>query len=407
MPPSLLDIRHVIIEDASNAHPSEANGLHQVARSLVLEQNRAGDRARIFYFPAGEQNRPPADVPVEVIEPVGPSLKGHRFLVDRSEGSPLFREISPQTVVHIHGVRQTLLVSLTYALRARGVPYCITGHSRYAHIFNAKERSRYWKTHAYVRFLERPFLEKARFVHALTTFEADEIRHMAPQATILTLQNGVFSTEMDGAPREPSWLPPAEGFPVFGFFGRLAVEHKGLDLLVDGFTRYKHAGGRGSLQIMGTGDEERESLAAACAAAGVKDHVSILAPRFGAAKNELLTKWSFFVMPSRFDHMPLAALEAGLAGLPLILTERTGIDVTHYDAGIRIADITADAVATALMRGERLSTERWREQSRAAHHMVRAASDWTEIAELLRARYMPAEQAHTARPTCMAPASPA
>ncbi len=384
-----LEIRHVIVEDASNIHPSEANGLHQVARNLVLEQNRAGDRARIFYVPAGAQNHPPADVPLEIVHPVGPSLRGRSFLVDQSETSPLFADISAQTVFHIHGVRQPLLVSLTRALRRRGAPYGLTGHSRYAHIFNAEDKGKYWKTAAYVRLLERAFLEKARFLHALTEIEAGELRQMAPRARIAVVPNGVFSSRLDGTPPKPRLRTRDDTYPVFGFFGRLEIAHKGLDLLVDGFARYKKAGGPGTLQIMGTGDDMRRDLVERCQASGVSSHIVILEPQFGKAKNEVLKSWDFFIMPSRFDRMPLSALEAALAGLPLIMTDSTGVDLHRHGAGIRIAQRTSEAVQHALERAATLTPQEWSYCSLSGYHMARSTADWTINAQALRELYLP------------------
>ena len=389
-----LDIRHLIIEDAGCTHPSEANGVHQVARRLVMEQNRAGDYSRIFYVPAGNHNEPPANVPVEVIKPTGPTVRGRAFAVDLTDTSPLIMGCTPGTVFHIHGVRQPLLISLTHGLRKRRLPHVITCHSRYSHIFNRHGQIEYRKTAAYVHFLERPILEKARYVHALTPVEAEEVRRIAPKANIVTVPNGVFSSGLDGTPPEPALDPWGRGnFPVFGFFGRLAVEHKGLDLLVNGFAQYKHAGGPGTLQIMGTGDEARRQLAELCAAAGVSGDVTILDPKFGSAKNEVLKTWDFFVMPSRFDRMPLAALEAGLLGLPLIVSEESGIDAENYHAGLRIPNLTAEAVASSLAEAAKLTPEEWRSFSLGAYRMVLSSADWTGITARLRELYSPLESA--------------
>lgn len=380
-----LDIRHLIVEDKNNNHPSEANGLHQVARSLALEQNRAGDSARIFYVPAGEQNRPPAGVPVTTVMPKGPDLRGLRLWAD---DAVLLEDASSQTFFHIHGVRQPLLVSLTYALRRRGIPYAVTGHSRYAHMFTSEGSRIYWKTRVYARLLERGFLEKARFLHALTDLEAEELRRIAPRARIAIVQNGIFSGRLGGMPRAPMQRLRSPNYPVFGFFGRLAVRHKGLDLLVAGFARYKEAGGAGRLEIMGTDAAERQALQESCQAAGVGRHVSIIEPRFGDAKDEVLKRWDFFVMPSRFDRMPLAALDAALIGLPLILTDSTGWDLRGHKAGLPIMDHSAEAVAAALFAGEALSAEKWHDYSLAAHRMAKSSGDWTAIAETLRNYYV-------------------
>ena len=139
---------------------------------------------------------------------------------------------------------------------------------------------------------------------------------------------------MDGSPPAPSRSAPSSEFPRFGYFGRLEIEHKGLDLLVEGFARYRHNGGRGHLAIFGTGPAF-EKLAGLITASGASDWVTLDGPRFGEAKFEALRSWDYLVMPSRFDGMPIAALEAALVGLPLLVSPATGLGelIETYGAG--------------------------------------------------------------------------
>jgi glycosyltransferase involved in cell wall biosynthesis len=175
---------------------------------------------------------------------------------------------------------------------------------------------------------------------------------------------------------------------MFGYFGRLEIEHKGLDLLVGGFAHYRNSGGKGHLGIFGTGPAF-ERLAALIAASGTSDHVTLEGPRFGEAKFEILRTWDYLVMPSRFDGMPIAALEAALVGLPLLVSPATGLGelIERHRAGDMIRPLTAEGVAATLRRAETVTPSDWQTKSANAYRMAIAAGDWTTVAERIRALY--------------------
>lgn len=381
-----LDIRHVLVED-SDDHPSAANGIHVVARNLAREQLHAGDRAKLLFLAGYGVGDAPKDVPVEIIPVTGPALKGHHLWLDGQTLDRILEGAGPRTVFHLHGVRRPLLVSLAARLRRRGIRYGITAHSRYAHIFDHGGQLRFRKTALYVKLFERPILEGASFVHALTEDEIGSITPLAPKAPIHLLQNGAFSSALDGVPVIPGRAPRQDAFPVFGFCGRLAVAHKGLDVLAEGFALYRQAGGRGRLHIAGTGEAERLELQTACERLRLAGSATVDGPRFGNDRDALMTAWDFFVLPSRYDRMPLAALEAGLLGLPLLLTEQTGIFPAQHGAGLKIPAVSAGAVAETLRDAENIGPEQWRAMSQRAHDMVAASSDWTLIARRMRELY--------------------
>jgi len=393
------DIRHLIVEDDNELHPTDANGLHQVARNLVAEQNAVGDRAQIYFLPAGHQNKPPrsaADVPVHCLSAEGRRFWGHRVQPHANQVGRLLNGVSSATVFHLHGVRQPLLVNITAKLRKRNIPFVVTAHSRYAHVFDPAGKLVNLRTAAYVYLLERPFLEAASCVQALSLDEHEILQKLAPRAKVRLIPNGVFSSKRGGVQAKPAGAPAFTcNGPVFGYFGRLAVEHKGLDALVQGFAVYRKSGGAGTLQIMGTGDAAREALKELGAVHGVACDLQLLSPRFGSDKDEVVKGWHYFVMPSRFDRSPLAALEAALLGRPLVLTRQTGLQFERYAAGIAIENVTPDAVAAALHRAARMSPKQWSEQSAGAHRMVLDTADWTVIAGKLRQYYLPADHSRS------------
>jgi glycosyltransferase involved in cell wall biosynthesis len=69
-----------------------------------------------------------------------------------------------------------------------------------------------------------------------------------------------------------------------------------------------------------------------------------------AKLNELYTRSTAFVLPSRFDPSPIACLEAASAGLPVIATTEGGAGELLGDAALTVNPLDNDRVADAMRR---------------------------------------------------------
>jgi glycosyltransferase involved in cell wall biosynthesis len=383
-----LDIRHIVIDDCH--HPLRANGVFQVARMLTLEQIEAGDDARIILFRASNAAAADdvLDVRADLLPLAGLKLLGRVVRLAPQIVTTLLSGAGPRTIFHIHGARLPLLWSLSREFRRLGVPYAITVHGRYSHLYDRRGKPRRRAPLLYLKTIERPVLNASRFVQAVTASEKAIVQGIAPKARIEVIPNAVFSSARDGPPAAPRRSGPTQGFPRFGFCGRYAIEHKGLDLLVEGFALYRRAGGKGRLTLVGTGPE-REQLIVMAARLGVKDLVEVNGPLFADEKNAILESWDFFVQPSRFDVLPGGLLGAALLGSPLIVTAETGLlqQVVSLEAGIPIGDLSAAAVAVALQTAENVGPDAWPRMSCNAHVMATSIGDWTAIAARIRSLY--------------------
>ncbi len=392
-----LDIRHIVI-GGIGAHPSRANGLHNVARCLAREQMAAGDRPEVvFLLPPGQESGDERDVPARRLKLTGPRFRGRVLRLTPSEVEALLHGAGPDTILHIHASREPLLIGLGRVLRQRGIPYVLTIHGRYSHIFDRHGRITRLLPALYLRTVERPLLEGAAFLQGITLAECHLLQRLAPLARVVPLPNAAYSSRLDGIPPPPDRRQPSAEFPVFGYCGRYAVQHKGLDLLLQGFALYRRGGGRGRLVLAGTGPE-RDRVAAMAAALALGDAVEIHGPLFGEGKRKAFRDWDFFVHPSRYDVLPTGCLEAALHGLPLVVSAEIGLEVhlARHHAGFLAEELTAQAVAGALQRAARLSPNAWRAMSSNAHRMALAIGDWTVIAQRLRRLYRTAGQPQAA-----------
>lgn len=386
-----LDIRHVVIEDIS-PHPSAANGIHHVVRRIAREQIAAGDEARIVFLrqPSQEGELETLDVPTLILPLDGTRIGSHVVDLEPQIVDALTRGAGRDTVFHIHTARQPLLLSLARQLHRRGLAFGLTVHGRYSHVLDAGGQVMNWRSALYLRLVESHVLAQARFVQAVSPAEAAIIARLAGRARICVIPNAAYSSTLDGVPPAPEGRKPSASFPTFGYCGRYEIAHKGLDLLVEGFAAYLRAGGSGRLVLIGTGPA-RDTLAAMVRTLGIANDVAIHGPCFGEEKRRRMAEWDFFVQPSRFDGVPIAALEAGLSGFPLIVSTETGLagHVETSRAGIVIPHLSAGGLATAFRQAAALAPGSWEEMAVNAHGMALEIGDWTLIARSLRSRYLP------------------
>lgn len=386
--PATIEIRHLVF-DMCASHDLKANGVYNVARQIASEQRAAGHSVSIVFLRNEDRVVPEegSEVPIAFLTLEGAKLLGRRI----SMSSDLLDAISAPgekpLFFHIHTARQPMLVPVVMRLRKLNIPYAITVHGRYSHLDEGGGGAKRRLSNLYLHHVERRLLEGARFVQGVSREECDLIRRVAPRARVKFVQNAAYSSHFEGTPPAER-IAPSERFPLFGFLGRYEIEHKGLDLLVGGFAAYRHTGGKGRLVMVGTGPA-REDVIARAGELGVADHVEAGGPRFGAEKKQALASWDYFVMPSRFEGMPVGALEAALAGLPLIVTAETGLrdEVTQFGAGIGIDGLTTGAVAAALAAAEARGAEEWRHMSASARRLALSHGDWTEIAANLVSLY--------------------
>jgi len=387
-PASALDVRHLLF-DMCAAHDLGANGVFIVARQLAAEQRAAGETAKVVLL-RGPERKVPDDPSgtMQVVPFEGLKIRGHRLTIAKRVLDAITAPGSGQRIVHIHAGREPLLLPLMLRLRKLGIPYAMTVHGRYSHLYNLNGAPTRRLPILYLRHVERHVLEGARFIHAITAAEATIIERIAPRARIVVLSNAAYSSRFDGEPPPLKRCAPSAAFPVFGFVGRYEIEHKGIDLLLEGFGAYRRAGGKGRLEMIGTGPA-RDAISALARDRGIEEHARVSGPLFGDDKTRALGEWDYFAAPSRFDVAPTGALQAAFAGLPLIVSAETGLreHVHNFQAGFGLDRLDAVAIAQAMHAAERRTASEWVEMSAASRRMSMSIGDWTAVAAKLLSLY--------------------
>jgi len=137
---------------------------------------------------------------------------------------------------------------------------------------------------------------------------------VAPRTSVIT--NGIVPPALDAFP-----VPDCP--PRLLCMGRLD-EQKGFDLAMEALARLR--GGHPSIRLAIAGDgPERNRLVGIARDLGVEDSVDFLGFVDRDAVARLLRECTVVVMPSRFEGLPLVALEAAWAGRPIVAADSPGL----------------------------------------------------------------------------------
>ena len=203
----------------------------------------------------------------------------------------------------------------------------------------ARERSRHYHLPLFL-FEEAGVRLHRRFV-AVSSHIADRIQAANPGAIVEVVHAGVTA---------PPGVDDRQGGPCrILYLGRMEWEAKGLDLLLDSFSRLT-APPDARLVMAGDGPDGTR-VREATSRTGLSQRVEMVGRVSGDAKWQLLAAASVVVIPSRHESFGLVAAEAAAVGTPVvafdlpslreILTDAGGIFVPRYDTG---------ALAEALQR---------------------------------------------------------
>lgn len=154
--------------------------------------------------------------------------------------------------------------------------------------------------------------------------------------SVTTIRNGVPDVNLEPLPRSPGM--------VVGSLGRLEPQ-KAYDVLVRALQELPGA----TAVVVGEGSE-RSRLEELARSVGVDGRLEL--PGWGDDARHRLTTFDVFVLPSRWEGLPLVVLEAMLAGLPVVASDVGSVSEAVVDGatGLLVPPGDAPALAAALGR---------------------------------------------------------
>lgn len=282
-------------------------------------------------------------------------------------------------LVHFNSV---FIADNVHAALLLDVPYIISPRGGYNRSV-LRGTNRFAKT-IWMAARERRYISNARVLHAVSPSEALELQNLVPTESIISIPNAIEEQILDRPMKEPM------GKKLL-FLGRLAVEHKGIDLLLAGYHDFLQVGNDTTSELVMAGPDFRgdlQTIQELISSLGLDDRVTLPGGIFGDEKWSLIDQAYAFVLTSRWEGMPFSLLEALAAGRPALVTPGTNLGdaIAEYGAGLLVEGTPQD-IARGIKALLHLSADEYRKMQNQARRLIRDKFLWDRVAGDLAASY--------------------
>ncbi|GLO14105.1 hypothetical protein PPUJ20028_26870 [Pseudomonas putida] len=266
---------------------------------------------------------------------------GHRFPIPLVNPWRAWRAVRKANVLHIMGYWNLLSVAMGLLALIGRRPYILCPAGEFASVASPRPIMKVFHL-----LLGRWLIKAASGFIAITDLEQELIAQVAgvPVASIPVIGNAVAEP---GAVQQASNVPlPDEPFILF--MGRLAPV-KGPDFLIQAYLDTP-AAQRYPLVMAGPDFGMQQELQALVNASVLAGRIHFIGFLDEAQRTQVYRQAMMLVIPSRSEAMSLVALEAGVVGLPVLLTDTCGFDQVEQVQGGLVVPASAAGIAQGLER---------------------------------------------------------
>lgn len=369
-----MKVIHLIL---GKANPERMNGVNKLVYEMLCTQHELGYDVQLWGITKEPvHNYPKRSFQTVLFPMITNKLKVHSSLQEAIEQLP------SDAVFHMHGSFIPEFYHIGKLLKAQKIAYLYTPHGALA---PAAMNRRSWKKKVYLRLFEESLIKNAACIIATGKSVFDNVDKLVKIQKKALLPNGQPLLQRIPAQQNKRQM-------IFGFCGRIALEHKGLDLLLHGYRLYKDKGGSAKLHLIGDGAEMNDFKNIA-RNLDLLDELKLYGARFGHEKIEILSKFDVFVHSSRMEGFPAAVLEACALGLPVLISRHTNVwdYVSEYKCGILIDPNTPELIAEKMLEFEAFyEQDRLGAMGENARQMITDQFEWRAICQKLYRLYQDA-----------------
>jgi glycosyltransferase involved in cell wall biosynthesis len=268
-----------------------------------------------------------------------------RFYVPHGGWQTIQQLVDDSDVIHLMGHWSILNLLVYAAARRSNKPYVVCP----AGALPVFGRSAVLKR-IYNFMVGRSIIKNAQAWIAVTATELPNFEaYGVDSSKVLVIPNGVDEEDFSVADKQ-QFLARFKllGKPFLLFMGRLNPI-KGPDLLLQAFIQARHRFPSFHLVFVGPDGGLLPQLMQTVAKAGLKEWIHFLGYLSGAEKSAAYHCASLLVVPSRQEAMSIVAIEAGICGTPVLLTDQCGFgEVRSVDSRLEVP-ATVDGIAQGLV----------------------------------------------------------
>lgn len=362
-----MKIIHILL---GKANPNTMNGVNVVVHNLATAQLKENIDVEVWGI---------TNSPTKIKHEYSYELKlfqkrKFRFFLDNVLVKNL-RNLPKNTLVHLHSAFIPEFFSLAILLKKLRLSYIVTPHGAYD---KSTMDNKSFKKYLYFNLIERYILNNAKRIHFIGNSEKEHVNKLK-----IYTDNFLIPNATERVDTTLLKFQHTNSNIIFSYCGRIAVHHKGLDLLIKAFINYKNKGGKGQLKLIGDG-EDLSTLVELSKSSKFVNDIQFLGKKFGKEKLNILYSSDVFVHTSRHDGMPIAVLESADLALPLLLSKGTNLGdyVNKYNAGKVLETNDIENIEKSLFEMEKLFYSKELDfYGENAKQMIDKELNWNAIAK--------------------------
>ncbi|MDX1348961.1 MAG: glycosyltransferase [Putridiphycobacter sp.] len=363
-----IKIIHIVL---GKANPNKMNGINKVVNELATAQTKLGYEVTVWGITNSmRHNYPPRNYETRLFQNSGRFRQPTGF-------KHALSTLPVQTIFHIHGGFVPQFYFVAKLLLKEGFQYVYTPHGAYNAV--ALQRSKFKKLF-FLKTFDKFLMKYAKRVHFIGQSEVDNGLKLFGTIPYSLIPNG--QVPLSQPLNDFSQIEKTK--PVFGFMGRIDIKTKGLDLLLEGFSKYvNNEHGKGDLWIIGSG-EELAVLKSLARNLGIEDRIKFKGSLFGEAKKMALTEVNIFCLTSRNEGLPGVVLEASSFGIPSIVSSETNMAtyINNFSAGWVLKTNAPNEITRALVAAEKVYySDDFKQWQKQAYKMVTEKFNWANISK--------------------------
>ncbi|MBI5139915.1 MAG: glycosyltransferase [Candidatus Vogelbacteria bacterium] len=268
-----------------------------------------------------------------------------RFFIPKISFRSLRNVVNEVDIIHIMGHWSVLNALVYLYARKFKKPYVVCP----AGALPIYGRSKLFKM-IYNYFIGKKIISNAAGFIAVTESEKNHfLAYQVDLNKITVIPNGIDIDENslinDNSSNAEYGLPNS---PYILFVGRLN-SIKGPDLLLQAFCQAKDKLSNYHLVFAGPDEGMLANLKEIALDAGIQKRVHFFGYLGGKAKTQALRSAALVAIPSRSEAMSIVVLEAGIYGIPVLLTDQCGFNVINSIAGGLAVEASVEGLQNGLI----------------------------------------------------------
>lgn len=300
-----------------------------------------------------------------------------RFAISPSLSAYLGRRANTVDIVHNHSLWSMVNMSVGWVVPGKRAKLVVSPRgtlSPWALSRSKAIKSLLWP-------IQRRALQRADLLHATSEAELFEIRAEGFTAPVVLLQNGVDLPD----------LPNGQSFSVNDerallYLGRIHPI-KGLDRLLEAWSRLEEHHPKWRLTIAGTGESDHVKEILDLAEHLKLQRVYFPGPMYGIAKSQAYFSSSLFVLPTHSENFGMVVAEALAHGCPVVVSKGAPWSLVEQNQCGWWVENDVFALAATLDRAMRTDHDRLISMGLLGRGWMDRDFGWTNIGEKMNDAY--------------------